>query len=239
MKSLKFHAVACCAAVLLMSQPVQAALVSYSFSSNDTLTGQTGAGVIGGATDQWMTEFIPVDMTARAVDDVALTDVNGNATGATLSHLGLRRHNTAGQVIEAGNPTPLQNSVYMRHNTDPSRMYLFEGLEPGSTADIVLFGTYHRSGIDRGSDFTVDGSTLSTSGNGDRTVFEDGRNYVFFDDVAVGPTGSITVDIAGAGGGGFSDVNGFQIDFTPAIPEPTSLALIGMGLLAYGGVRRR
>lgn len=221
---------------MVLGGVTNAALVSYSFTSNDTLTGQTGAGVIGSAGDQWMTEFVPIDATGTTVDDVALTDVNGDATGATLSHLGLRRHNSAGQVIGAGNPTPLKSSVYMRHlNDDP--FYLVEGLLPGSTADLVLFSTYHLTGIDRGTSFTIGGDTKSTTGAGDRTTFGEDRNYVFFDDVLVGPSGSIQVDIAG-NATNFSDVNGFQIEFTP-IPEPSTVLLCLGSLAVCCAIRKR
>lgn len=228
----KFSFLAAFAACTLLGANVDAALVSYSFTSNSAVTGQTGAGVIGTATDQWMTEFVPIDATGTTVDDVPLNDVDGNPTGATLSHLGLRRHNTAGQAIGAGNPTPLQASVYMRHlNDDP--FYLIEGLLPGSAADIVLFGTYHLAGIDRGSEFTIAGDTLgggsaTTTGAGSRTTFDDGRNYVRFDSLVVGPSGSIRVDING-NSTNFSDVNGFQIEFTP-VPEPSTVVLGGLAL---------
>ncbi|MEM1084955.1 MAG: PEP-CTERM sorting domain-containing protein [Verrucomicrobiota bacterium] len=217
----------------------QAVLVSYSLTSNGSVTGQTGAGATemgGSATDQWMTEVVTVDADGNTVDDVVLNDVSGAATVATVSHFGLRRHNPAGQVVGTGNPVPLQASTYMRHNNESSFL-LFEGLQPGSTADIALFGTYHLNGINRGTSFTAGGTTLSTTGAAARTSLNNGGNYVFFDDVLIGPSGSIQVDITdGPGGNGFSDFNGFQIDFTP-VPEPSVALLGGLGLL--GLLRRR
>lgn len=231
----KFLLSAAFAACAFLGNEANAALVSYSFTSNDTLTGQTGAGVIGTATDQWMTEFVPIDATGTTVEDVPLTDVTGATTGATLSHLGLRRHNTAGQAIAAANPTPLQSSVYMRHLND-NPYYLIEGLAPGSTADLVLFSSYHLAGIDRGSEFTIGGDAQSTSGAGDRTVLDDGRNYVRFENLLVGPSGSIQVAISG-NNTNFSDVNGFQIEFTP-VPEPSSALLGSLVLLGLAVARR-
>ncbi len=187
-------------------------IVSYSFTSNASLTGQTGAGVVGDAADQWMTEFIPIDATGTTVTGIELNDVNGAATGVTLDHLGLRRHNSTGQPIETGNPAPLRNSAYMRHlNDDP--FYLFKGLVPGSTVDLVLFGTYHNTDLNRGSSFTVNGITLTTTGNVPRTGFQENQNYVFFDDVLVSAAGTLRVDIS-ANGSNFSDVNGFQLDLS-------------------------
>lgn len=231
-------AAALAALVGFPANSAKAELISYSFSSNDTLANQTGAGVIGSAGDQWMTDFVPLDIAGGVVETgIALTDVNGDPTSVTLAYNGLRRHNATGQAIDGNNPVPLQQSVYMRHNDDDPT-YVFSGLVPGTTVDVVLFSTYHidGSGINRGSSFTVDGNTLSTTGLGSRETLEEGRNYVLFDDIAVSPAGTLTVAIDG-NNTGFSDVNGFQLQFTP-VPEPSTVVLLALVVGSVGCYRR-
>lgn len=190
----------------------------------------------GSAGDLWQNTVVTVDANGNTVTDLTLNDVTGTPTLATVSHLGFRRHNAAGQVQASTSVSPLQASVYMRHLNDNANLTI-GGLLPGSSADIALFSTYHLGGIDRGTSFTIDGTTQSTTGAsaGDGAAYVVGQNYVLFSGLTVDPSGEINVAISG-NATNFSDFNGFQLDATP-VPEPSSAVLAGLATL--GLLRRR
>ncbi|MGJ8695174.1 MAG: PEP-CTERM sorting domain-containing protein [Verrucomicrobiaceae bacterium] len=233
---MKLKPVIITATLLGCATSVHAALINYSLSSQTAVPGQTGAGVLGVSTDLWQNHVVTVDADGNTVTDQVLNDASGAATVATVSHFGFRRHNTAGQTQASGSESPLQASVYMRHLNESSSITI-KNLEPGSSANLVLFATYHLSGINRGTSFTIDATTLSTTGAGASTTatLTAGQNYVQFTGLTIPPSGELDIAIAG-NATNFSDFNGFQLDATIA-PEPSSLLLSGVALL--GLIRRK
>ena len=108
------------------------------------------------------------------------------------------------------------------------------------TYDLYLYGVNANYLDGRTYDFTAgtdltESTTQETSVNTSDTAFILGQNYVEFVDLQVGAGGQVDFSIAGLSGSE-ADFNGLQLQ---AVPEPTTLALAGLGIAGFVAARRR
>jgi len=106
----------------------------------------------------------------------------------------------------------------------------------GANSSVTLGSTTYWGEAWAPTDFAGYERSLNTTAG----TAESGDNYVLFEGVAVtGPTDVISVDFSEetAGASGFASLSGLPVAL---IPEPASLALVGLGsLLMLGGRKRR
>jgi len=160
----------------------------------------------------------------------ALLNSDGSSSGVTYTGYNFAATDNGGTL------TLLKSGSY---NSGGTATLTFSGLTSGDTYDIVVAADV--SNLDSVVSIAGYGSQSTTNADTFSSSFIPDGNYVEFDNVAT--TGSIVVDVTGGpgNGGSYFSVNGFQIENVtpPAVPEPTSLALLGLGALALLVVSRR
>ena len=200
--------------------------------TNPSLPDKSGAAAIGSATDTWNQVGA---VASGGFTTAQLATTTGVPTSVTISL-------TSGNgSFNNGSPNPdplLEQYVGGAGSTTGS----INGLTPGASYDIYLYGTNGRGTV--GSTFTVNGDPTSQTASGQPSnspPYVQGVDYVVFTgQVAAGGTIPFTVsDISGMPGDCCFILDGIQIQGQsfPA-PEPTCFALTGLagiGLL----VRRR
>jgi hypothetical protein len=117
---------------------------------------------------------------------------------------------------------------------------------PAGLYDLYLYGANYDD--DRGARFIVGGQTVTifnnptADGQHPGTTFDLGANYTIFHNVTPDASGTISGTWDGqftnpmTGTSGEGDFNGLQLVM---VPEPSTLALIGLGLAGLVAVRRR
>lgn len=197
---------------------------SVLFGTGGTIDGSGNPTSVpaGNATSRGL--LSPITLSANFLQD------NGATAGATL-----------------GTPSWLLSSAAISPAT---ATFTFHNVPAGSYL-LYCYGANYDN--DRGTLFAVS-SGLAHNGinatlnqaNGTRPgqSFLEGINYVYFEGVTPDASGNITVNASGSpldGVGnpnlpGEADVNGFQL---VAIPEPSTMAILGLGLAGLFAVRRR
>lgn len=179
----------------------------------------------------------------------------GNATSSGLlapitlsANFGFDNGATGGATL--GTPSWLLSSAAVGNGTSAIETFVFHNVPVGQYL-LYCYGANYDN--DRGSLFSVSSgiahnginATLNeNNGTHPGQTFMEGVNFVYFLNVTPDASGNITITASpnpadGVGNSNLSgetDVNGFQL---VTVPEPSLLALFGLGFLGLFAIRRR
>jgi len=193
-----------------------AVLINIDFGGQNL---KTGAAVLGVSGDTWNN---------GAGSNLVNSANVGTTVDVTLSAL-------VGFYGTSGGGAPTSDGLmfdYANRNNDSFTVTLSD-LAINTTYDIVAYGAGD-SGT-QGSLFA--GALTGTTTGAQRTSYVSGVNYVRGLATSNG-SGVLTFTVS-SNGSTYSVLNGLQIQDAPAIPEPASLGLLGMGALALLARRRK
>jgi hypothetical protein len=166
-----------------------------------------------------------------------LVDSTGGTTGVTLDLSSTDLYTTGANASNGSNDTLVSGKIGPDPGTT-SASFTLNGLAAG-TYNLIVYtlnnndgslGTYNVGSTtyeiydQNGSDF--DGSFIRGTTGTDATT-PDTANYVEFDNITVGSSGTITMTSALAQDYYAADFSGFQLQTTP---EPDTYALLALGL---------
>jgi hypothetical protein len=221
------------------NRPAESAVISGNFVSTSGAAGTIGAANTAG--------FVPVanwnDMPAAPQVNYPLLDDQGSPTGATLN---AALSNGGGDVHTF--PNPADNRIFRGNEFVQGFAtgdLIFANV-PYSEFDLYIYYDGAAGIADQTQMFTIVSLALS------QTVFEDAQsvdsafilgtpathgNYLVFSGLTLP---NFTLRMQGISGQ-YGYLNGFQIVDVPEVPEPSTLALLGLGVvgLAFKARRRR
>jgi len=133
----------------------------------------------------------------------------------------------------------MQDYLHNGNNANFVGTVTFGGLTPGGIYDLYLYGLGDQT--NQSTDFFVaaanGGATGSTTGP-ERMPYAEPDNYVSLLGVIADASGNLTYTW-GKAAGGYARHNGVQlVEVRSVIPEPSTLAIWGLGLLVMVGWRR-
>ena len=223
-------------AVTLSAQPSQAGLIDVQFSGTVsyvcgflcayTAPQQSGAAVVGSAGDQWNEVF------ASNASGLALTDTTGATTGLTLNFSADVAY-TSAPYYDAFQGTAWANLMqgYLVNNISMT----LNGLNPGQAYDLYMYTQGDNNSAGRAIGLTSTGGSAGIASQSNANSFIANDNYILLQPIA---DGSGTISIGEYFVSGEANLNGFQL-VTTDIPEPGSLSVLGIGMLALAGATRR
>lgn len=247
--------------LVLSAGMLQAQLIDVDFNGNSVgtayggggvATGPTmsGAAVIGSAGDQW-NGFADSAFTFASYpggmsgSGLALNYANGTASGVTMSVVADGSYDANETVWNNTSPFTVAGSPYSNlmqdliYANNPDTITL-SGLTPNQAYELVLYNAGDQNvGAGRTSTFTVNGITETSVWNGTANTLISGVDYAEFAAATSDASGKLVINFGVTGGSGAleTDLDGFQL--TPDVPEPTTLALLGLGVVGGVAWRRR
>ena len=197
----------------------------------------SGPAAVGEAGDIWNEINYKIN-TAPSVSASDLVDSSGNSTSLDLlveasdgDNIGGACYASANALFldalfaVAGNATYAESLVFTLSRLDPKRHY-----------DLYL---YSENYYDDGADFTIGGVTKNASGDGNTDAYIDGHTYVKFLGLSPNASGQIIGLVEQPSGDGSATFSGLQLEWAVTIPEPSTFALLGIGLIGLLGFTRR
>jgi hypothetical protein len=104
------------------------------------------------------------------------------------------------------------------------------GLTPGMTYELYAYASFWDA------TYSVGATSESADPTSDTTPWVEGNQYVRLAGLHSDPLGTMTLDVTATAGNSWTNIGALQI---VEIPEPTSLALVGLALTAFGIAGRR
>ncbi len=177
-----------------------------------------------------------------------LEDSQGNATTISLSELTSGPNGQRTEKTPAVTNALLDNYLFLS-STNPTDGFTISGLTAGAQYDLYLYASDGGLANGQGAAFTVNGVSFGQTGSKTQTSGATGTTIPTSDLGISYVEGATTADANGdiavtftantvspANGGIF---NGFQLVGPLAVPEPTDIALFGVGALGLLLLRRR
>lgn len=174
-----------------------------------------------------------------AQSGASLVDTSGAPTGVTITYAG----DWLDTSVDQG-PWPAGDTSWV--DADATADYVFtvdggtvtfSGLIPGAPYNFQHVAA-RSLGADRIADYMVNGMFADSTPNGDDFASLgdgwNGGNILVWNSVAADPAGQITLSVTDVQSFGY--VNASRLSL---IPEPATASLVGISLLALGGLRRR
>lgn len=126
---------------------------------------------------------------------------------------------------------------YLIANGDKPGLVTVAGLTPGQEVRLFLYGEGDNASNERQTKFTANGVVGATAGFAGfpHDTLVEGKDYVVLYDVFANASGSIEIKYE-LNGGGEAPFNGFQLT---TIPEPTSITLTALGVMALISRKRK
>ena len=217
------------ASMLALGSSAHAALVDVQFlgNNNDFIgTPYTGPAVTGTTGDYW-------NATSADSASMALNGVDNAASGISLTFTSYHQWGNIDSGFAAGSYANLMAGYLCA--VEPTTYHVaFSGLAPSASYNLYIYTQGDGGGDGRELDVSVNGAAdvITSPGNALLGTFVEGTNYLHLTGTA-DPSGVVDIAYSSVltinGGTGEADINGVQL---VTVPEPSSLALFGVGALA-------
>lgn len=207
------------AASLFSASAASATAIDVQFGAATASQQQVGPAVIGAAGDYW-------NFSNAASGSSSLLSTSQAVTGVTLTFAASGVFNSAaGTFAFSGTPDAnlMQGYIYSSTATITATL---TGLAAGQGYSLDLYTQGNNNASGRSSTATVNGAT-GTSTQTNASTFIRNNNYLVFSGAA-DAVGKVSIAVVTRSGE--ANFNGFQF-VTTTIPEPSTLALLGVGLL--------
>lgn len=215
------------AASLFSSSAAFATAIDVQFGAASASQQQTGPAVIGAARDYW-------NFSNAASGTSSLVSTTQAATGVTLTFAASGSYTAAaGGFAFSGKPDANLMQGYLYSSTS-SITAVLKGLAAGQGYNLDLYTQGDNNASGRSSTATVNGAT-ATSTQTNAGTFILNNNYLVFSGAA-DAMGNVSIAVVTKSGE--ANFNGFQL-VTTAVPEPSTLALLGVGLATLCLFKRR